>query len=200
MQDENSLSQDFETLLEAWNKGDQNAYNQIFEWVYPDIKKRAHYALRGERDDHTLGTTALAHEAFLKMMRFGNTNCNDRKHFLNLASRAMHQILIDYSKKPSTKLAANKSAADLDLNECRDLAEAPSSVTTLMDQQTILKEIEALDELVATVARCKIIIGLTLKEIAQNLDISESQASEKWKKAKFLYKRIANNTASPTQN
>ena len=84
-------------LLFAYREGDQEALNQLLPLVYDQLKRLAHARLRGERTDHTLNTTALVHEAYLKLVDINRVQWNDRAHFLAMASRQMRRILIDYA-------------------------------------------------------------------------------------------------------
>ncbi len=88
---------DVTQILLRWSNGDQEALDRLLPLVYDQLKKLAHARLGDERAGHTLNTTALVHEAYLKLVDINRVQWKDRAHFLAMASRQMRRILIDYA-------------------------------------------------------------------------------------------------------
>jgi RNA polymerase sigma factor (TIGR02999 family) len=84
-------------LLLQWSEGDQNALDQLFPAVYDELKKLAHARMRNEREGHTLNTTALVHEAYLRMVDLEGVEWTDRAHFYAFSSRVMRHLLVNYA-------------------------------------------------------------------------------------------------------
>src|SRR4029077_4984853 len=95
-----SLSpQEVTQLLAHWREGDDGALSQLTPLVYEDLRRLAHHYMSGQRADHTLQTTALVHEAYLRLADQTNPNWQTRAHFFAVAARAMRHILVDYAKR-----------------------------------------------------------------------------------------------------
>ena len=86
------------TLLRAWSRGDQGAFEQLTPLVYDELRRRARHYLRAERPDHTLRPTALVHEVYLRLVDLDQVNWQDRAHFFALAARQMRRILVDSAR------------------------------------------------------------------------------------------------------
>ena len=90
--------QEVTQLLVDWREGDDGALSQLTPLVYEDLRRLAHHYMSGQRPDHTLQTTALVHEAYLRLADQTNPSWQTRAHFFAVAARAMHQILVNYAK------------------------------------------------------------------------------------------------------
>jgi len=90
---------DLTDLLRAWGDGDRAAFDELIPLVYGELRRIARSRLRGERTDHTLDTTALVHEAYLKLVHIERVHFKDRGHFLATTSRIMRRILVDYANR-----------------------------------------------------------------------------------------------------
>ena len=86
-------------LLQNWKQGDENALRDLLPLVYKELRRLAHYHLQSERPDHTLQSTALVHEAYLRMMGPQPVQFQNRAHFIAVASRLMRQVLVDYARQ-----------------------------------------------------------------------------------------------------
>src|SRR3990172_3822104 len=91
-------TQDPTPLLTEWREGTRAALDHLFALVYQDLRRRAHRYLQGERTGHTLTTTALVHETYLKLLDVSRVRVQDRAHFLALAATAMRRVLVDYAR------------------------------------------------------------------------------------------------------
>jgi RNA polymerase sigma factor (TIGR02999 family) len=85
-------------LLDKWKAGDQEALNALVPLIYNELHGLAHHYLQGERSEHTLQTTALVHEAYLRLVQQGPFQTQNREHFVAVAARLMRQILVDYAR------------------------------------------------------------------------------------------------------
>jgi RNA polymerase sigma factor (TIGR02999 family) len=90
---------DVTEILLKWTDGDSDALDRLMPIVYDQLKRLAHARLQHERSDHTLNTTALVHEAYVKLINANQVNWRDRVHFFALASRVMRRLLVDYAKR-----------------------------------------------------------------------------------------------------
>src|SRR4029077_3767217 len=91
--------QNLDHLLKSWTKGDREALKSLVPLVYAELRRLAHQRLRRERADHTLQTTALVHEAYMRLAQHPPKAVNDRKHFLALAAGVMRQVLVDHARE-----------------------------------------------------------------------------------------------------
>ncbi len=106
---------DVTQILLQWSEGDQEALDRLLPLVYDQLNQLARARLRYERPDHTLNTTALVHEAYLKLVDIKRVQWRDRAHFLAMASRQMRRILIDYARKQQAqKRSGDRQQIDWD--------------------------------------------------------------------------------------
>src|SRR6204780_776906 len=129
-------------LLHSWKQGDENALPTLVPLVYKELRRLAHYHLRSERSDHTLQSTALVHEAYLRLLGSQPVELQNRAHFIAVASRLMRQILVDY---------ARERRADKRDGGCRIAVEYLGAVAITGDAELIalddaLEELSRLDE------------------------------------------------------
>ena len=111
----NPSRQDVTRILQKWSGGDEEAFRRLLEFVYDQLKVLAHARLRDERRDHTLNTSALVHEAYLKMVDINRVQWNDRVHFLAMASRVMRRILVDYAlMRKAAKRGGGRQRVDVE--------------------------------------------------------------------------------------
>ena len=99
-------------LLADWSQGDDAALTELTPLVYEDLRRLAHHYMSGQRPDHTLQTTALVHEAYLRLADQTSPNWQTRAHFFAVAARAMRQILVNYAKELSIPKARRRRAQD----------------------------------------------------------------------------------------
>ena len=181
-------------LLEAHAAGDRDALDALLPRIYDELRRIAHHRLRGERDDHTLNTTGLVHEAYMKLVRLDRMDWQNRTHFFAIASQAMRNILVDYAVKRN----AQKRGGDRDRVTLDD-AEAPieAPLDDLVALHQALEELEALDRRQARVVECRFFGGLTIDETAEALDISPATVSRDWAMARAWLNRMLADTDPP---
>lgn len=179
-------------LLVAWRGGDRAVLDRLLPLVYEELRHIAHRRLRPERDDHTLGTTALVNEAYLKLVDQTRVNWTDRAHFFAVAASAMRRILIDYARRHGA-LKRGGSAPPMSLDtSAGDLAQlADERAHTLVALDDALERLKEIDERLARVVECRFFGGLTEEETAEALGITSRTVRRDWVKAKgWLYQAL----------
>jgi len=180
-------------LLQDWKKGDENALHDLLPLVYNELRRLAHYHLRSERPDHTLQSTALVHEAYLRMMGQQPAQLQNRAHFIAVASRLMRQVLVDYARE---RRAGKRDGG------CRiafELAEAlpVSGDAELLALDDALDELSRIDERQARIVEMKFFGGLSAPDISQILGLSRITVDRDWATARVWLHRQMSRTALP---
>ena len=175
------------TLLRQWSGGEEQALEQLVPIIYKELRRLAHYHLRREREGHTLQTTALVHEVYLRLCGQDEPQWEDRAHFFAVASRIMRRILVDYSRRRG---AEKRGGA-------RIRSDRRCLVIPVQEQFDLLALDDALDSLAFDERKCKVVemrffAGLPAKEIALVLKTTEATVRRDWIIAKgwlFRYLR-----------
>jgi len=178
-------------LLRQWSGGEAQALEQLLPIVYKELRRLAHYHLRGERDGHTLQSTALVHEIYLRLCSQNELEWENRAHFFAVAARMMRRILVDYSRRHG---AEKRGGAAL-------RAPLENALTVPVQEQCDLVALDdALEQLAAFDARkCRVVemrffAGLPAKEIATVLKTTEATVRRDWIIAKaWLYRYLEGN-------
>lgn len=168
-------------LLSAWSEGDRSALEKLTPLVYRELRRMAHRQMSSERSDHTLQTTALVNEAYLKLANQTHPNWNNRAHFFAVAARAMRQILVNYALSYNA-LKRGGGAGKIELDEGALVAAAQSK--EIVELNDALERLNALEPRKAQVVELKYFGGLTQDEIAEVLKISAVTVRREWKFAK----------------
>ena len=179
---------DITGLVIDLRSGNEAAVDELFPLVYDELRRIAHLQLAGERPDHTLSTTALVHEAYLKLVDQSRAGWQDQAHFCAIASRAMRRILIDYARK---RKAVKRGGSDepLSLDESKVAVEQKAAVLVSLDEA--LDRLEELDERSAKIVEFRFFGGLQEVEIAEVIGISTRTVRRDWVKARaWLYKEL----------
>ena len=173
-------------LLLHWGDGDEQALGRLLPLVYEQLKQLAHARLAGERADHTLNTTALVHEAYLKLVDINQVQWKDRTHFLAMASRQMRRILVDYARE---RKAAKRGGVQYKvvLDEERFLPEAQVEIVLELDEA--LKRLEERNPRRSQAVAYRYFGGLTVEETAAALGISRATAERDLKFARAWLSR-----------
>ena len=175
-------------LLARYRDGDRDAFDRLLPMVYAELRDRAHRQLAVRRPGETLVTTALVHEAWLKLAGSGSQSWNDRIHFFAVASRAMRQILVDTARrKTAGKRGGGARALSLDP---ADLA-APGRAEELVALDEALTQLAALDDRLARTVELRFFGGLSVEETAEALGVSPRTVKRDWRAARaFLYDAV----------
>jgi RNA polymerase sigma factor (TIGR02999 family) len=170
-------------LLAAHRDGDAEALSRLVPIVYEDLRKIARRQLRGARPGQTLDTTALVHEAYLRLVDQTRTPWNDRAHFFAVAARAMRHILVDYARNRS---AAKRGGGipPLPLDEGREGAASAVDAETLLAIDRALETLSKLDPRLPQVVECRFFAGLTEDETAEALGVSLRTVQRDWMRAR----------------
>jgi RNA polymerase sigma factor (TIGR02999 family) len=168
-------------LLQDWSKGDQQALEELLPLIYDELRRLAHNFLYSERPGHTLQTTALAHEAYLKLIDQNSVHWQNRAHFFAIAAQAMRRILIDSARRH----AAQKRGG---AGEKVSLAEAANisteSNTDLLALDEALNRLAAMDEDQSRIIELRYFGGLTIEETAEVMKSSPATVKRDWQMAR----------------
>jgi RNA polymerase sigma factor (TIGR02999 family) len=183
---------DVTRLLEAAVAGDSEALDRLLPMVYEDLRRVAHRQLDREGGGHTLQTTALIHEAYLKLAAGGAMSATSRAHFLAIAARAMRQVLVDYARR---RKAAKRGGGVISVTLGDQAQPADTSADDLLALDDALKE---LDPRQRQVIECRFFGGMEEKDIAEALGVSERTVRRDWVKARaWLYQALYSERPSP---
>jgi RNA polymerase sigma factor (TIGR02999 family) len=155
-------------LLRQWRSGDPHALDHLIPLVYDRLRQLAHKRLRNEQDA-SLNTTALVHEAYLKLVESTDVAPHDRSHFLALMARVMRNLLVDHAR---ARKAAKRGegVATLELNEMAWISD--TDLETYSEVDDALNRLEKLDPRQSRILETRYFGGLTLEETAESLGIS----------------------------
>lgn len=169
-------------LLQAWSAGDQEAWNELVSLVYDELREQAHRYLRRERRNHTLQTTALVHETFIKLAGQRKVKWENRGHFFWLSSEIMRRILVDYAKNKNRQ----KRGGDIEFEPLvSGLNIAIDEIDVdLLALDAALTRLAELDEQQAKIVELRYFSGLSIEETAEALKISTATVKRDWKMAK----------------
>lgn len=175
---------DITRLLVSLREGDPGALEVLFPIVYAELRSLAHRQLSGHRPG-TLNTTAVVHEAYLKLVGSQRVEAENRLHFFSLAARAMRQILIDHAR---TRLAQKRGAgATRQLLDGDDVA-VEACADELLDLDSALERLSEVDEGLGKVVELRFFAGLSVEETAELLGVSARTVKRHWRTARaFLY-------------
>ena len=181
---------DITALLTALQNGDRSAMDRLLALVYDDLRMRAHGQIARARPGDTLSTTALVHEAYLKLAGSSQSYQN-RAHFFAVASRAMRQILVDYARR---NLAAKRNGHPISLDP--ELISSSVRGDELIALDAALEELEQVDERLARTVELRFFGGLSVEETAELMEVAPRTVKRDWRKARaFLYRAMQ---AEPT--
>ena len=173
--------QEVTRLLLAWNDGDERALEKLVPQVYQELRRLARRQMRGEHPDHTLQTTALINEAYLRLVDLRNIQWQNRAHFFALCARLMRRILVDFAR--SRHYAKRGGGAQpVSLEESRVVS--PAHSTDLVAVDDALKALTKVDARKAQVVDLRFFGGLTVEETAEVLKVSPETVQRDWKLAK----------------
>jgi len=175
-------------LLAEWSHGDDAALTELTPLVYEELRRLAHHYMEGQRPDHTLQTTALANEAYLRLADQPNPNWQSRAHFFAVAARAMRQILVSYARSNRAQKRGG-GGARIELDESAILS--PEQSKEIVDLHEALERLGALDSRKAQVVELKFFGGLNYDQRAEVLKSTRMTVRRDWELAKlWLYTEL----------
>jgi len=177
-------------ILQEWSEGRNEASEELMPLVYDELRRQASRYLRRERPGHTLQTTALIHEAYLRLVDQRGVSWQNRAHFFGIAAQAMKRILVDYAKARHRDKRGG-AAENLPLDEARFVVTGEKRVD-LIALDEALARLAKFDPQQASIVDLKFFGGFTIEEIAETLRISPATVKREWNSAKaWLHGEIA---------
>jgi RNA polymerase sigma factor (TIGR02999 family) len=168
-------------LLLAWGRGDRFALDELLPIVHQELRRLARLQMRGERNNHTLQTTALVNEAFIRLVDLRRIRWQDRAHFLALSARLMRRILVDHARSRNyQKRGGGATSVTLD----DTLLASPERGTDLVALDDALQDLARVDRRKSEVVELRFFGGLSVEETAEALKISAETVSRDWRLAK----------------
>ncbi len=184
-----AASPDITEMLREWSDGKRDALDRILPLVYDELHRQASRYLRRERSDHTLQTTALINEAYLKLVDQRNVQWESRTHFFAIAAQAMRRILVDYARtKDRSKRGGG--AAKLPLDEAT-LVAVDDQTVDLLTLDEALTRFGAMDPEKARIVELRYFSGLSVEETAAAMGISAKTVERHWTMARaWLHREL----------
>src|ERR1700751_4414197 len=178
---------DISTLLRAWCEGDQSALERLTPAVYEELRRLAHHYMKGERPGHSLQTTALVNEAYMRLVDFTRMHWQDRAHFFAVSARVMRRILVDHARRQNTKRGADVPHVSLE-----EIAVAGGDRTAdLVALDDALNALARLDGRKVQIIEMRFFGGLSVEETAEVLKASPATVRRDWSIAKlWLYREL----------
>jgi RNA polymerase sigma factor (TIGR02999 family) len=175
-------------LLSKWRAGDQEALEALMRVAYPELRHIAHSYLRRERAAHTLQTTALVHEAYLRLLGSDSPNWKDRVHFFGVLARLMRQILVDYARGHG----ASKRGDGVKRVALEDVSSLPKkSEVDVLRLDDALNDLAVLDQRQCQIVELRFFTGLSIDETAEVLGVSAATVEREWASARaWLFHEI----------
>lgn len=173
-------------LLAAHARGESDALDRLVPLVYDDLRQIAHRHMAGERDGHTLNTTAVVHEAYLRLADHDRPEWADRAHFFAVASRVMRHILIDHARGRGRQKRGG-DAVTVPLHQVSPGRQDPATELLALDEA--LTRLAERHERMGRVVECRLFGGMRMEEIARALDTSLSTVERDWRRARAYLSR-----------
>lgn len=184
---------DVSSLLRAWSDGDQRALALLTPIVYEELRRLAHHYMKRERAGHSLQTTALANEAYMRLVDYKRMQWRNRAHFIAVSAQAMRRILVDHARRHNAKRGARVEHVSLDAEAimCPDRSD---DFVSLDDALNALAERAPRK---ARVVELRFFGGLSVEETAEVLHVSSITVMREWKSAKaWLYRELTGGTVN----
>lgn len=175
-------------LLISWNNGDEEALDQLIPLVETELRRLARRFMRREREDHTLQTSALINEAYLRLVEQQNLRWQDRGHFFAVAAQVMRHILIDHARRYQYEKRGG-GAQKVALEEVADLSEQRAAELVALDDALI--DLAAIDPRKSKIVELRFFGGLSIEETAEVLSTSPATVTREWRAARaWLHRTI----------
>ena len=189
MRNTSSPPHEITQLLAEWSEGNQAALDQLYPLVYNELRRLAHGYLRRERKGHTLQTTALINEAYLRLVDQKHVHWANRSHFFGISAQIMRRILIDHARRYDYAKRGG-GAQRISLDEAAIVAKQRGRTLLLLDEA--LKSLAKIDPRRSQVVELRYFGGLNNDEIAGVLKISENTVTRDWNMARaWLYQELS---------
>jgi RNA polymerase sigma factor (TIGR02999 family) len=169
-------------LLTAWNNGEESALDQLLPLVETELRRIAHNYMRRERGNHTLQTSALVNEAYVKLVDQREVRWENRSHFFALAANIMRRILLNHARDRVAQKRGGAAAEHIELDEAKILTKEKSADLIALDEA--LERLERFDKTKSRIVELRYFGGLTIEETAEVLGIAPITVSTNWRLAK----------------
>ncbi len=179
---------DVTAMLLAWSGGDRDAHEALLNAVYAELRRQASRAMNREPEHATLQTTALVHEAYLRLVDQRRVTWKNRSHFFGIAAQIMRRILVDHARG---RLADKRGGdqAPVTLTESDAALQADASPTDVMALHDALEKLAVFDELQARIVEMRYFGGLTIEETAEAIGIGPTTVKAEWAIARAWLRR-----------
>lgn len=183
-------SPDVTELLRGWSAGDRSAGEQLIAAVYTELHRQAGRAMRREGDDHTLQTTALVHEAYIRLVDQRRVEWRNRAHFFGVAAQLMRRILVDHARRRHAgKRGSGQRHVSLDDVDVAPEASAGPGGMDVLALDELLERLTVMDEGQARIVELRYFGGLTIEETAEVMEVSPATIKREWAIARAWLRR-----------
>jgi RNA polymerase sigma factor (TIGR02999 family) len=185
---------DVTQLLVSWNMGNQAALDELMPLVYGELHRLASAHLRRERPDHTLQSTALVHEAFMKLVNQREVEWRNRAHFYGIAAQMIRRILVDYARSHHAEKRGS-GAVKLALDEA--LAVPQKTDLDLLELNDALEHLAEMDPRQNRIVELRFFAGLSIDETAEVMQLSPATIKREWNSARaWLFRELSRGLAN----
>ena len=180
--------QEVTRLLAAWSDGDEAALEQLVPIIHSELRRLAKHYLKRERPGHTLQTSALVNEAYVRLINWKTARFESRAHFFGVSAQLMRRILVDFARRRPR--VQGDSVRHVSLEEALSVAAEPDADLVALDEALV--ELAELDPRKARIVELRFFGGMSVEETAEFLGISPATALREWNKAKaWLYRELS---------
>jgi RNA polymerase sigma factor (TIGR02999 family) len=183
-------------LLARWRSGDQNALDALMPLVYSELRQLAQHYLRKERSDHTLQSTALVHEAYMRLAGQSPPQWQNRAHFFGIAAHLMRQILVEHARgRAAAKRGGGATRMTLDESLGMSMAIAQQNEVDVIVLDKALQDLTELDAQQGRIVELRFFGGLTIEDTSEVLGISPATVKREWVTARaWLFRAMTGET------
>lgn len=186
----NPTTQEVTVLLQKWSDGDADALEQLTPVIYSELHRIAKRYMSRERGNHTLQTTALVNEAYMRLIDWKTAKWENRAHFFGVSAQLMRRILVDFARKRPK--VSDEIVHHVSLEEAFNVAAEKDADLVALDEA--LNELAKFDERKAKIVELKFFGGLSVEETAEVLRVAPITVMREWQKAKaWLYRELSAN-------
>jgi RNA polymerase sigma factor (TIGR02999 family) len=182
-----SFSEEITQLLRAWSGGDEQALAKLTPLIYSELHRMAHRYMRQERSTHTLQTTALINEAYLRLIDWKNVRWQNRAHFFGVAARLMRRILVDFARSRSYAKRGGGGRVTVSLDEAAAVSRDRAREILALDEA--LQSLAVIDLRKSQIVELRFFGGLSVEETADVLGVSSRTVLREWDLAKAWLNR-----------
>ena len=184
-----SSADEVTALLHACSSGERDAFDRLIPLVYDDLRAIAHRRLSTERSDHTLNTTGVVHEAYLRLVPQATATWRDRAHFFAVSARVMRSLLIDHARE---RKAAKRGGGAIHIPIVDDVQGEDRPTVDLVALDDALAKLGDMDPRLERVVECRFFGGLSMEETAEVIGTSLRTAEREWRRARtYLYQALS---------